>query len=130
MSKLRKLKKNLKSNKPIKMSEIIAEYAADFLSGGRDLYEKQNYLNCACTAWNISLFPEGEIETKINSVVADYEKNNPEAKDSANYRHNLEQLIERKIELYPSIRKSVVGAAIEDDHGKNRITVGSMPLQR
>jgi len=41
-----------------------------------------------------------------------------------------EQLIEKKIELYPNIRKSVVEAVIEDDHGKNRITVVSMPLQR
>ncbi|MBU0910818.1 MAG: hypothetical protein KJ717_14715 [Proteobacteria bacterium] len=84
------------------MSEIISEFAADIISGGRDLYEKQNYLNCACTAWNISLYPEADIGQKLNSVVADYEKFNPGLKDSDNYRHNLKQLIERKFELYPN----------------------------
>jgi hypothetical protein len=112
------------------MSEIISEFAADFLSGGRDIYEKQNFLNCACTAWNISLFPEEIIEEKINSVVAEYEKNNPNLKDSDNYRHNLKQLIERKFELYSEVRRSIIEAYIEDDNDKNRITVVSMPLDQ
>jgi len=64
MSNLKKLKKSRKIKIKPKLSEIIAEYAADFLSGGRDLYEKQNHLNCACTAWNISLFPAAENEQK------------------------------------------------------------------
>ena len=115
----------------MKMSEIIAEYSGDFVSCGSDLYEKQNNLNCACTAWNISLFPKIEIKQKINSVVADYEKNNPGTDDSDNLRYNLEQLIKRKLELYPDIKKSIVRAVIENDHGsKNRITVVSMALDQ
>lgn len=126
MSKHKKLRNDRKINQTKKMSEIIAEYAGDFLACGSDLYEKQNNLNCACTAWNISLLPKTEIKQKVNSVVAFYEKINPEINESDNLRYNLEQLIKRKLELYPDIRTSIVRAIIEDDHGKNCITILSM----
>jgi hypothetical protein len=112
------------------MSEIISEYAGEFLSGGADLNEKQNHLNCACTAWNIALCPKKEIEQKINEVVSYYGKNNPGVNDSSNYRHNLKQLIERKIELYPDVRKTVVEAIIKEHNRNFQIMIASMPLSK
>jgi hypothetical protein len=64
---------------------------------------------------------------KITKEKARLFRHNSGLADSDNYRHNLKQLIERKLELYPDIGKSIVEAIIEDDHGKNRITIVSMP---
>jgi hypothetical protein len=125
-----KMSKPSKTKKKLSMSEIISEYAAEFIAGGNDINEKQNYLNCACTAWNISLYPVNLIEQKINKVVTDYEKNNPGTNDSKKYRHNLKQLIERKIELYPDVRKTVVEAIIKEHNRNFQIMIASMPLSK
>ena len=40
-----------------KVSEMIWEFAGEFIKSGRTLEEKQNRLNAACSAWNIACNP-------------------------------------------------------------------------
>ena len=42
----------------IKMSELIGEYASDYINMGETTDERQSYLNSACSAWNIAVLPE------------------------------------------------------------------------
>jgi hypothetical protein len=130
MNILKKIKKNLTSKQELKMSEIIADFASGIMATAKDDYHRKSFLNCACTAWNISLFPKDQIENQLDISVKDYESHNPNSDDSVNYRHNLEQLIMLKYELYPDIKRMVVEASIENRGEKEKITVFSMPFQR
>ena len=54
---MKRIKKRLKSKNliintspKIKMSELIGEYASDYINMGENTEERQNYLNGACTA--------------------------------------------------------------------------------
>jgi len=129
MSLIKKIKKSLRNQTEIRMAEVIANFSSDILSTAKDGYQRKSFLNCACTAWNISLFPEDKIESQLDISVHDYERHNPDSTDSSNYRHNLEQLIMRKNELYPNIRRTVVEASIEDKGDGEKITVLSVPFQ-
>jgi len=40
-----------------KISEMIQEFAGDFIRLGKTPEDKQNYLNGACVAWNIASAP-------------------------------------------------------------------------
>jgi len=130
MNILKKIKKNLTSKQELKMSEIIADFASGIMSTAKDDYQRKSFLNCACTAWNISLFPEDQIENQLDISVKDYESHNPNLDDSINYRHNLEQLIMLKYELYPDIKRMVAEASIENKGDSEKVTVISMPFQR
>ena len=62
---MRKIKKRIKKKElfidtspKIKMSEIIGEYASDYINMGNNTEERQNFFNSACSAWNIAVLPE------------------------------------------------------------------------
>jgi len=129
MSSLKKIKKNLLKNNDLKMSEIITDFASGIMSLAKDGYQRKSFLNCACTAWNISLFPKDQIDNQLDISVEYYEKLNPDSNDSMNYRHNLEQLIDLKKEMYPDVRRSVIDASIEGKGDREKITVSSIPFQ-
>ena len=55
----------------IKMSELIGEYASDYIDMGENTEERQNHLNGACVAWNIaSLDPEHSGKRRSAEYVA------------------------------------------------------------
>jgi hypothetical protein len=72
-----KKKKNLLKSKnlvinispEIKMSELIGEYTSDYINMGDTTEERQNYLNGACTAWNIAVLPEHDREEALRRVI-------------------------------------------------------------
>ena len=97
----------------IKMSELIEQYAADYISMGENTEERQNYLNGACTAWNIANLDEGPREKAIIRVLEDYKKTNPGTDDVQNFEHDLRILIQKKLEMFPEIKKAIIDAMIE-----------------
>ena len=42
----------------MKVSQMIIDFASDYIHLGETIEEKQNYLNAACIAWNIALLPK------------------------------------------------------------------------
>jgi hypothetical protein len=130
MSQLRKIKKQIQQNDEERISQIVTEFGADFLATSKEGENKQPYLNCVCTAWNLSLFPDNEIEGKLDLILEDYCHNNPETKNSDSYRHNLTQLIQRKRKLYPHIQHSIVDASILEQDQDIWIKVLSKPFTR
>jgi len=110
----------------IKMSELISEYAADYISMGENTEKRQNYLNGACTAWNIANLDEGLREGAIRRVIEGYKSLNPGTGDAENFEHDLRKLIQKKLEMFPNIKKTIVHAMIEPISGmKFRINIAS-----
>ena len=125
----KKNKKGLRVQKDnsskIKMSELIINYASDYINLGDTLEEKQSYLNAACSAWNIALLKKEERQKALDNFIEHYKKINPGADDADNARHDMELLIKEKIRLYPNVKKIIAGAEIINDKGQDRIVVAS-----
>lgn len=128
MSQLRKIKKRIQKKDEDRFSQIITEFSADFLATAGSAAARQSYLNCACTAWNLALFPEEVITGKLDKIVEEYRYNNPNTKDDDSYRHNLELLIQRKKKHYGHIQLSVVDATILEQDKDVWIRVVSAPF--
>lgn len=109
-----------------KVSKMIEQFAADFISMGETAEERQNYLNSACTAWNIAVLPEHMRESAIRHVVADYKKSNPGIDDADEYLRNLRTLIAEKLRMFPDAKVGIVNAFLEHLGGtKYRLNVVS-----
>ena len=97
----------------IKISELISEYASDYINMGETIEERQNYLNGACTAWNISILDQKDREGAITHTIEGYKRINSGADDVENFEHDLRTLIQKKLEMFPNIKKIIVDARIE-----------------
>jgi hypothetical protein len=97
----------------IKMSELIGKFAYDYINMGETTEERQNYLNGACTAWNIANLDEKQREGAFLQVIEDYKRTNPRTNDVEDFEHDLRLLIQKKLEMFPNIKKIVVDARIE-----------------
>jgi RNA-splicing ligase RtcB len=120
VSNMKKIKKRNKNNKitintspSIKMSELIVEYASDYINLGETTEEMQNYLNGACTAWNIANLPDRIREKALRQAAEKYLKMNPGIKSAENYLHDMKILIQKKLQMFPNIRKTIVNAFVE-----------------
>jgi hypothetical protein len=111
-----------------KMSAMIIEYASDYIKLGDTLEEKQSYLNAACSAWNIAILKKEERKKALDNFIEQYKRINPDADDTDmdNARHDMELLIKEKIRLYPNVKRTIAGAEITNDKGKERIVVASI----
>ena len=131
--KKHKNKKNLKkkscNTKKRKVSQMVIDFAYDFISMGGDSIEvKQSYLNAACIAWNISILPDALHKAHIERFIEEYQELNPKAGDTDNLRHDMKLLIKEKLRLYPNEKIAIVNAEIIDKNGEDRIIVYSKAI--
>jgi hypothetical protein len=109
-----------------KMSELIIQYAGDFINMGENTEERQSYLNGACTAWNIANLDETQREEAILRVIADYRSMNSGDEDAENLDHDLRKLVQKKLEMFPNMKKYIVDAMIEPINEKEyKINIAS-----
>ncbi len=110
----------------IKVSKMVEEFAADYISMGETDEERQNYLNSACTAWNIAVLPEHARESALRHVVEEYARENPGIDDVDDYVRNMRTLIREKLQKFPTANVVIVNAFLEQIDGKKfRLSVVS-----
>ena len=108
------------------MSELICEYASDYINMGENTEERQSYLNGACTAWNIASLDQKDREGAIQYTIEGFKRINPGADDVEDIEQNLRKLIQKKLEMFPDIKKIIVDAKIEPiDQTKFQVNVAS-----
>jgi len=114
-----------------KMSEMISEMAASFISGGRTPEEKHHRLTAACSAWNMACGSSEMRRQQLEQYVEGYQQNNPATSpgDLANIRKVMESLMERKLELFPDDKRQIVSARIVMVGSAYRIETESANLQ-
>ena len=112
-----------------KMSGVFLEYASDYIGMGATLEEKQQYLDSAILAWNLSLFPEGEREKHMQASLQKLEEWNPASKNLEILKYNLRILINRKLAEFPEINKLIVNAQISVADGKECLYVTSTDFE-
>ena len=114
-----------------KVSEMIWEFAGEFIRSGRTLEEKQNRLNAACSAWNIACNPPDIWDRSLDQYVESYRSYNPELSDEevSVVRSTMAKLTQNKLSLFPAVHKQIVGAKITQVAGEDRIDVASARLE-
>jgi len=112
---------------PRKMSEMISEMAANFISGGKKPEEKHHRLTAACSAWNMACGSPEIQRQQLEQYVEGYRQNNPAASpsDLANILKVMQALIERKLELFSEDKRQIVSAKVVMVGKDYRIEVAS-----
>jgi hypothetical protein len=114
-----------------KISEMVLDFAGDYIVMGEDIEEKQQYLNSAVSAWNIACLDEKARKRSIKKYMAEYRKLNPKQseRDFRDVEEDLRLLIKQKEKLYPEVRVQIVDAHIKEINGKNHVTVASLNIE-
>ena len=114
-----------------KMSEMISEMAAPFISEGKTPEEKHHRLTAACSAWNMACGTPEVRRQQLEQYVEGYRENNPATSpgDLANVRKVMESLMGLKLELFPDDKRQIVSAKIVMVGKDYRIEVASATAQ-
>ena len=113
-----------------KLSEMISEMAAHFISGGKTPEEKHHRLTAACSAWNMACGSPEMQRRQLEQYIEGYRQNNPATSpsDLANIFKVMQSLIERKLELFPEDKRQIVSAKVVMVGKDYRIEVASATL--
>ncbi len=113
----------------MKISQMIIDFAADYINLGDTIEKKQSYLNTACTAWNIAILPVHLRQTALHDFLTQYTIRNPHAHDEENLRHDMERLMQQKLALFPHVRTPIAHATFRDSGGAMSIVAAALPEQ-
>ena len=123
-------KRGKKGQQKRKISEMIWEFAGDFIRLAETLEQRQSHLNAACSAWNIACNPpvRGKV---VDQYMREYERLNAHADRAslADVRSDLEKLIQRKLEMFPGDLRQIVGAQLVRVGDKDRIEAVSATVR-
>ena len=110
-----------------KMSEMISEVGAGFISAGKSLEERQNRLSAVCSAWNMACASPANRRQQLQQFAASYGRFNPDISqdDLAKIVKDMETLIERKLTLFPEDHRQIVDARVVPVGADFRIEVAS-----
>jgi hypothetical protein len=104
------------TNNPVKMSEVILDFAKPLLDLARDFDEQEKAVKLAILAWNLSLLPGKELQKGLDKIrsSAHFEgRSEPDPLETV-----VLQLIERKQDLFPTIDRRIMDHdVVETPHG-------------
>jgi hypothetical protein len=109
----------------MKISQMIIEFAGDYINLGDTVDEMQNYLNVSCISWNISLLPKNKQEIAIDFFIKKYMKKNPDIYNFDDIKHDIKLLIKSKCDNFPEEKYTIESALIKEYEDEYRITVFS-----
>jgi hypothetical protein len=113
-----------------KISEMIWEFAGDFLRMAETVEERQSLLNAVCSAWNMACNPAA-LEKALDQYMREYQRFNSNADQTelAGVRSNMEKLVQKKLEMFPGDHRQIVGAQLMREEDKDRIEVMSATVE-
>lgn len=130
--------KRKNKNKPVqstpakrKISEMIWEFAGDFIREGDTFSERQVRLTIACIAWSIACQQEPEERQKmLDEFAARSIQLNPRVTPAelAAIRKDIDKMVSRKRELFPNDLRLIVRAQLVPVAGGERIEAVSATL--
>ena len=128
----RKKSKNKKSKRrrtsgPRKMSEMISDIGWKFIDFGDTLEEKHNRLNAVCSAWNMACAEPELRERQLDQYLEGFRQYNPHhsEEEMSDIRKDMENLIQRKLKMFPHDQRQIVDARIMPFGEEFRIEIAS-----
>ncbi len=119
------------SSSTTKLSEMVWEFAGEFIRIGDSLEERQNRLNAACSAWNMACNQPEARERSLDQYVRSFRSFNPDLTDEeiSAVREDMAKLVENKLRLFPEVDKQIIGAQLTPVGGRDRIDVASTKFE-
>lgn len=113
-----------------KISEMIWDFAGDFIRMADTLEQRQSHLNAACSAWNMACNPPA-LEKVLEQFMREYHRFNRNADRTAlaGVRSDMEKLIRKKLEMFPGDLRQIVGADLVRVGDKDRIEAVSVTVR-
>src|SRR3954452_10476376 len=95
-----------------KLSEMVSEIGAGFISAGKSLEERQNRLSAVCSAWNMACASPANRQQQLQQFADSYGRLNPDISqdDLAKIVKDMETRIDRKLTLFPEDHRQIVDA--------------------
>ena len=114
-----------------KITRMLLDGAGEYIAMGDDQADKQEYLNGAVSAWNISCLESNKRKKALKEYRKNYQQLNPSHtnRDCDDALDNIKFLIKRKNELYPQERIQIAHAEIVTKGSKDHVTVASIRLR-
>lgn len=112
----------------MKISQLLIEFARDFIEFGETVEDMQNHLNIACVAWNIAILPYRERKQSLERIMTEFKAVTPDAEAVENFRNDMNELIKRKNKMFPAIKVSIAKATIVDE-GDGDYKIYAMGIQ-
>lgn len=115
-------KRRGKGQRKRKISEMIWEFAGDFIGMAETVEQRQNLLNATCSAWNMACHPPA-LGKALDQYMREYQRSDANADPVAlaGVRGNMEKLIQKKLEMFPGDLRQIVGAQLVRVGDKDRI---------
>jgi hypothetical protein len=115
----------------LKMSEMISEIGAGFISVGKSLEERHNRLTAVCSAWNMACVSPENRQKQLQQFAASYRLFNPaiSTDDLVRIVKDMETLINRKLTLFPDDHRQIVNSRVVPVGKDFRIEVVSARLK-
>jgi hypothetical protein len=110
----------------VKTSEMIIEFAGDFIETGDSTEQKQSRLDAACTAWNIANLPKHQRRKALQRYLRRCREENPGVEDVVFLRKDMERLIKQKTRKFGQVKKPIVHAEIREDGERYSIFAASL----
>jgi hypothetical protein len=113
----------------MKMSDIIWEFANDYIMLGDDLKHKRNLLKLVCTAWNIGNLPQELRKEALDQYMESLKSRNPEVDEIdilVGLREDMEKLIQKKDKNFAFINTKIIDAEIYEENKEFKVKVASV----
>ena len=114
-----------------KISEMVWEFAGDFIRLGNTQGQKEARLIAVSSAWNIACNPPEQRQKLLDRYMTEYLRFNPDTNpaNAAAIRSDMEKLVERKLKLCPMDRRQIVNARLVPVGDQDRIEVVSARIE-
>lgn len=114
-----------------KISEVVWEFAGDFIRLGDTQGQKEARLIAASSAWNIACNQPEQRRKLLDDYMAGYLRFNPhtDPANAAAIRSDMEALVKRKMKLFPMDMRKIVNARLVPVGDQDRIEVVSARIQ-
>lgn len=111
---------------PIKMSEIILEFADDMLRHSESNAEKRRAIDFACVAWNLALFKKDNKKDYLLELNSFLELTKINMQEEMDYVKSLiNELVNKKIKEYANIDRLILHYQIDFVDGELILNVAS-----
>ncbi|MFT5702426.1 MAG: hypothetical protein ACI8ZB_005346 [Desulforhopalus sp.] len=117
-----------KKTKESDVSRAFTKTADDYILLASNIDEARNRAFMAVIAWNISLYPQEQISEHIQLTALEYEKNNPGVVNAEYLSHDLQILVDKKLEKFANIKRKITKIGVEEKGGEYEIITISIPF--
>jgi ssDNA-specific exonuclease RecJ len=115
----------------IKMSAVILKLSEPYIKmyWGNEI-QVRGIISLAITAWNMAFLPQKEQTEMQEKWIEEVLPNDCDAKDIANMISVFENFQQRQIDLFPDIRKFIMGYDLRIDNDDIHLDISSAPLDK